>query len=79
MKTLKDYIMCICILHNMLIENDVPILPELDVERTEDFDTVSRVTEFSTQYAKSREIRNGIAKYLSLLPNHSLNEYTPTI
>ncbi len=78
-RTLKDYIMCICILHNILVDNNVPILAELDRERVPDFDTFARGFDVQTQFTKSREIRKGIATYISLLPSHSMNEYPTSI
>ena len=63
----------------MLIESNVPVLPELERERNDDFDTPGRGTEFSAQFVRSREIRNGIAKYLSLLPKQLMNEYPTSL
>ena len=66
--TLAKYIECICILHNMLIDNNVEVLPELDLPREKEFDTIMRGGDFPTQFARSREIRNGLAKYIHSLP-----------
>jgi hypothetical protein len=77
-RTLKDVITCICILHNMLVDNNVAMLPELERERSPDFDTVDS-SEFSNQFVLSRVIRKNIAKYLSKLERYPLNEYPTTI
>jgi hypothetical protein len=71
--------MCICILHNMLIENEIPILSELDVERPSEFNTCPQEVDLSSNFDKSREIRNGIAKYLYFLPSCPLNTYPATV
>jgi hypothetical protein len=73
------YVECICILHNMLIDNDVPVLAEFDIPRDKDFDTISRELDFPTNYRRSRELRDNIAKYLCSLPNCDLNEYHVTV
>ena len=65
-------------MHNILIDNNVPVLPKLDVVRERDFDTVARGEVYNNQFAKSREIRKGIAKYLSELPEYAMNEYPNT-
>jgi hypothetical protein len=77
--TLGTYIECICILHNMLIDNDVPVLAEFDLPRERDFDTVCRTVDFPIEYRRARELRDGIAKYLLHLPNVDLNEYSVTV
>ena len=66
-------------LHNMLIDNGIPVLPELDVERPSNFNTISGDVDFSSNLAKSREVRKGIAKYLGMLPFCQLNEYPNTV
>ena len=76
---LQDYIHVICILHNMLIEHNVPILPELDVPREAEFDSIGRGPEYANVFHQSREIRNGIAKYLSMLPEYAMNQYPTTL
>jgi hypothetical protein len=76
--TLKYYIQCICILHNILIENDIPVLPEFDVERSADFNTLSGEVDVSTNFTRSREIRKSIAEYLGKIPSCNSNEYPYT-
>ena len=63
----------------MLIQHNVPILPELDVQREKEFDSIVRGPEFANAFRQSRDIRNGIAEYLSLLPEYEMNEYPTTL
>ena len=63
----------------MLIENGIPVLPELEVERPADFNTISSDVDYTSNFAKSREIRKGIAKYIGLIPTCRMNQYPSTI
>jgi hypothetical protein len=76
---LGKYIECICILHNILIENDVPLFAELYLPRERDFGTMATSKDFLAQYSRSHKLRDGIAKYLHTLPNCDLNEYPFTV
>lgn len=78
-KTLGSYIECVLIMHNILIDKEVPILPELDIPYVEDrISELASTTERDEEFSRSRELRANIAKYLAMLPYKEYGEYSTT-
>ena len=57
----------------------MPILPELEVERAPDFDTVEGNVEYTGRFRFAREVRNNVATYLHEMPYHPMNEYPTSL
>ena len=76
-KTLGNFIECILILHNILIDNEVPILEELDRPYVgeEPYEPGGNSPP-GEEFQRSRELRASVAKYLALLPQSTHGEYT---